>query len=310
MIQRLTLIALVIVLSMPSIAQKEFSKLPAKVKLKMAQEEEIASDADPVFQGLMTEGMNFFEAKEYELAIEKFEEAGTKRPINVYPPVMIEDVKLAMTLPQEEETVIEEEPEVIEEPKATEPQMTAEERVEKMYQEELAKVYAELPKDPPPVKKQPKVEEPVAVKSSTEKEGLVLRDKEEIIADGGVLIEEAKPKEEITKPVVETTKPVIEESKPVVETTKPTIVKETPKEPVTTEENKPLAEVQEELAAAYPDGVTEEVFTEGNRTITKRVVVKNGSGDEYRKVKHGWGGVFYFKNGTSITERVWKAETE
>ena len=296
--QRLTLIALVFAISLPYMAQKEFTKLPAKVKLKMAQEEEIASESDAEFQGLMTEGMNFFETREYELAIEKFESAGILRPINVYPPVMIEDVKLAMSLPQEEEAVAEEEPIVEEEPENKEPEMTAEERVEKMYQAELAKVYAELPKDPPTTKAKPKTKKPV----ETTSEGLVVRDKADIIADGGVLIEEAE--------VIVEEAAVKVDDKPVVVETKPKVVKEAPVEVVKVEETRTINEIQEELASEYSDGVTEETFTEGNRTITKRVVVMDGKGDEYRMVKHGWGGVFYFKNGTSITERVWKAETE
>lgn len=296
--QRFTLIALILALSLPCMAQKDFAKLPAKVKLKMAQEEELASESDVEFQGLMTEGMNLFETREYELAIEKFEAAGERRPINVYPPVMIEDVKLAMSLPQEEEEVAEEEPIIEEEPENKEPEMTAEERVEKMYQEELAKVYAELPNDPPTPKATPKVEEPI----ETTSEGLVIRDKEDIIADGGVLIEEAELIIEEKEPVVEV--------KTIVEEPKPPVVIKTPVEKIPIKETKSLSEIQEELAAEYYDGITEETFTDGNRTITKRVVVKDGKGDEYRKVKHGWGGVFYFKNGTSITERVWKAETE
>lgn len=285
MLQRLTLIAIAIALSFPSLAQKEFASLPAKVKLKMAQEEEIASEGDPVFQTLMSEGMTYFEDREFDKAISKFEEAGARRPINVYPPVMIEDVTLARSLPYEE-AVTEQEPEVIEEPISTEPEITAEERVEKMYQEELAKVYAEIPKDPPGPKVEPKVKEPVAAIT----EGIVVRDKEDIIADGGVLIEEAQTEQEIVKPDV------------VKETT--------PKESIEVVESKSITEIRNELADEFPDGITEEVFTEGNRTITKRVVVKDGKGDEYRKVKHGWGGVFYFKNGTSITERVWKEDTE
>lgn len=71
-----------------------------------------------------------------------------------------------------------------------------------------------------------------------------------------------------------------------------------------------LEEYQRELADKYPSGITEEVSTEGNKTIVKRIVVREGRGNEYKRVEHGWGGVFYFKNGDAVTERVWKAETE
>ncbi len=71
-----------------------------------------------------------------------------------------------------------------------------------------------------------------------------------------------------------------------------------------------LADYQKELANTFPEGVSETVEKEGNRTTTTRVVVKDGSGNEYKKVVHEWGGVFYFKNGEAVTERTWKSETE
>lgn len=67
---------------------------------------------------------------------------------------------------------------------------------------------------------------------------------------------------------------------------------------------------RKELGERYPSGVTEEVYTEGNKTITKRIIVSNNIGNEYKKVVHGWGGIFYFKNGEAVTERVWTQETE
>lgn len=67
---------------------------------------------------------------------------------------------------------------------------------------------------------------------------------------------------------------------------------------------------QKELGEQFPNGTTEEMYTEGNKTITKRIVVTNNLGNEYKKVVHNWGGVFYFKNGDAVTERVWIQETE
>lgn len=64
-----------------------------------------------------------------------------------------------------------------------------------------------------------------------------------------------------------------------------------------------------EIAKQYPEGVTEKIYTKGNRTITKRVVVKNGVGTVYRKVKHSWGGEYFFKNNDPITKFIWDKET-
>lgn len=63
------------------------------------------------------------------------------------------------------------------------------------------------------------------------------------------------------------------------------------------------------LAAEYPEGVTEESYTEGNKVIIRRVVVSGNRADEYSKVIAKWG-TFYFKNGQSITEAIWSKETE
>ncbi|MDA7730521.1 hypothetical protein N8833_02005, partial [Salibacteraceae bacterium] len=54
--------------------------------------------------------------------------------------------------------------------------------------------------------------------------------------------------------------------------------------------------VHEEIAKEYPIGVTEEVYMKCNKEILERVVVKDGMGSIYWRVKHPWGGVYYFKN--------------
>lgn len=64
-----------------------------------------------------------------------------------------------------------------------------------------------------------------------------------------------------------------------------------------------------QLAQEYPQGVTEESYTEGNKVIIRRVVVNGNKADEYSKVIAKWG-TFYFKNGQSITEAIWSKETE
>ena len=63
------------------------------------------------------------------------------------------------------------------------------------------------------------------------------------------------------------------------------------------------------LAQEYPEGVTEESYTEGNKVIIRRVVVNANKADEYSKVIAKWG-TFYFKNGQSITQAIWSKGTE
>lgn len=63
-----------------------------------------------------------------------------------------------------------------------------------------------------------------------------------------------------------------------------------------------------ELAENYPQGVTEESSTLGNKVIITRIVVKGNKGDEYKKVLDKAGN-YYFKNGQSISENTWQRET-
>lgn len=64
-----------------------------------------------------------------------------------------------------------------------------------------------------------------------------------------------------------------------------------------------------ELANQYPQGVTEESYTEGNKVIIRRIVVQGNKADEYKKVI-AKAGTSYFKNGLSITGWVWARDTE
>lgn len=70
-----------------------------------------------------------------------------------------------------------------------------------------------------------------------------------------------------------------------------------------------LEEFQKDLGQQYSEGITQRTYNEGQRKITERVVVKGDRGNEYRMVEHPWGGKFYFKNGTPISEETWKQET-
>ncbi len=60
-----------------------------------------------------------------------------------------------------------------------------------------------------------------------------------------------------------------------------------------------LEEYRKALARKYPDGTTEETYTEGNQKIHRIIVVSNGMGDDYQKVDTRFG-TFYFMNNNSI----------
>ena len=57
-----------------------------------------------------------------------------------------------------------------------------------------------------------------------------------------------------------------------------------------------------------PDISVEEI-TEANRTIKKVTVRKNEKETIFSKVVYKWGGIFYFKNTTSISESLFLSAT-
>lgn len=70
-----------------------------------------------------------------------------------------------------------------------------------------------------------------------------------------------------------------------------------------------VEELQRDLAKQYSQGVSQRTYNDGQRTITERIVVKDDKGNEYKRVVHPWGGKFYFKNGSPISEETWNQET-
>lgn len=82
--------------------------------------------------------------------------------------------------------------------------------------------------------------------------------------------------------------------------------KEEPKEKVPED----IESYLESLAKKYPEGVTKEEYEEGNKKILRVIVVRNGKANEYKKIKHPWGQVVYFKNRQSISATVFNTETK
>lgn len=140
---RTPILLLSIFLVQSSFGQLDFSGMSTKEKIRIAHEEEQASESDHVFRDLMQKGMSSFENYRFDEAEALFNQAANRRPVNVYPPVLIDDVKLAKM------NFVEEEPELpvekLEEYTSIEPELTAEQRVEAMYQQELQKVGLGLP---------------------------------------------------------------------------------------------------------------------------------------------------------------------
>ncbi|MBI4929561.1 MAG: hypothetical protein HY841_02275 [Bacteroidetes bacterium] len=81
------------------------------------------------------------------------------------------------------------------------------------------------------------------------------------------------------------------------------------KTPVISEEEKKKV-YQSELRAKYPNGVTEEEFSDNGKVVLRRVVIKDDFAGVYTKVTHNWGGIYCFKDNTPITEITFENETK
>jgi len=114
MIKRSFLILLILSLSTSFYGQNDWSKLSAKQKIKIAKKEQKAAKKDPEYLKLMEEALVLFQEGNFEEAKVKYQAAHDRRPDNVYPIVMLEDIEVAINSP-EEEIVEENVQEVIEE---------------------------------------------------------------------------------------------------------------------------------------------------------------------------------------------------
>ena len=64
-----------------------------------------------------------------------------------------------------------------------------------------------------------------------------------------------------------------------------------------------------ELASKYPEGVTEEQYEDASKKVKRVIVNQDGIANEYREVTHNWGGVYYFRNGQSISKTIFYTDT-
>ena len=64
-----------------------------------------------------------------------------------------------------------------------------------------------------------------------------------------------------------------------------------------------------ELASKYPEGVTEEQYEDASKKVKRVIVNQDGIANEYREVTHNWGGVYYFRNGQSISKTIFYIDT-
>ena len=59
----------------------------------------------------------------------------------------------------------------------------------------------------------------------------------------------------------------------------------------------------------YPQGITEEERETGNAIVIRRIKVTGDHADVYERIFYKWGGVYYSKNGISISKTIWDNES-
>ncbi|MBL7950751.1 MAG: hypothetical protein JNM62_03425 [Flavobacteriales bacterium] len=72
---------------------RDFDKLSAKERARVAKEEQDGAAKDVAYQAVMGDAEKLFQQQRYEASMEKFKEARTMRPYNVYPKVKIQDLE-------------------------------------------------------------------------------------------------------------------------------------------------------------------------------------------------------------------------
>lgn len=251
------ILILSVLLSTPVFAQeRDLSDMSAKEKAELARQEQLDAARDGAFLNLMDEGHAFFVEKQYLKAIRKYEQAGERRPLNVYPPVKIRDIELSM-----KDTL-----EILREQEKQEQPAPKEERQAK--QQELPDRDKEMEEFRESEKnRQKKAEDWEASQRRQLARERALREEKD------------------------------QESKELAEQSGSDVGEIS------------LEEFQKDLGQQYSEGITQRTYTEGQRKITERIVVKGEKGNEYRMVEHPWGGKFFFKNGTPISEETWNQET-
>jgi hypothetical protein len=213
----------------PAVGQKDesltrdFAKLNAKERSRLAEQEAQDATADTAYQGMMARAETAFKNGAYEEARQGFTEARERRPLNVYPKVKLEDLDA----------------------------LIAKRAAEKEVQTEVLIAASPVVIAPPDTARAP--------------------------VTYGVTSTMTAP---VTEPKVTPPDPA-------------------PIGPVRTE-RKPAVDPAPDLVEG------ERTYMEGKAKVLEITVIEGKRSVSYKKVQHPWGQIFYFQDGDSIGERVWR----
>jgi len=272
----------------------EFSRLSAKARTRLAKKETAEATADVQFQNLMLGADSLFQIGEYYASLDVYEQARTRRPLNVHPKVKIQDLQALI-------------------------------KSEEGMNGELAGTKDELPLQTSdlnaPLRSEQEIDEDAEELDPSQEEEVVSSDEEDPFQN---IVEGSKP--DLTSPSVDPTEkkdPPKEQlndkgnlptddkvqAEFVLKPKDEVIPKKDITQPRQEPKSTPISKAPSDTEIDLEDRVDKEVYKEANAVITKLTVVRSGNVDVYKKVYHQWGSVFYFKNGLAVTERMWKDET-
>jgi hypothetical protein len=116
-----------------------------------------------------------------------------------------------------------------------------------------------------------------------------------------IMPDQAFPKQRIAK-INEIKSMLAKEAKKPTTETKPAVKKEGLIQDLSFKDETERQKYLKELLAKYPEGITCEVYKEKNRTITRYIIIRNNEANDFREIKHSWGGVDFKKNDKPITQ--------
>jgi len=64
------------------------------------------------------------------------------------------------------------------------------------------------------------------------------------------------------------------------------------------------------LSRKYPDGITLEVYKEEFKTTYRYIIIREGQANEYREVRHSWGGIDYTINDRAVNNMYFQQQTK
>lgn len=198
--------ALMCALVFPGVAQdpslaRDFDKLSAKERARIAKEEQEAATKDLAYQAVMEDAERLFREKAYEGSMAKFQEARVLRPYNVYPKVKIQDLEVLIAKRDAEAAEMERaaakdppEPQVLPAPKpATHPvPVMVPEAKEPSPVKPAPAANVAVVAEPPAVQHRTLEEKPVNVRVIPVEQELELEEGEEVYKEGRSVVVERR----------------------------------------------------------------------------------------------------------------------